>query len=85
MQHVTEEQLAKGREIKAKQQAIQMELGGLYVTQEDIKVRQNKLVEDLRNSGNEIQEFMNTLAEEYGQGSLNLETGEFTVGEQVTE
>ncbi len=85
MSQVTEEQLGKAREIRSKQQQIQMELGGLYVSQEDLKSRQNQLVEELRKSGEEIQSLMNELAQEHGHGTLNLETGEFTVSEQETE
>jgi uncharacterized protein YoxC len=85
MAQVTEEQLGKAREIRSKQQQIQMELGGLYVSQEDLKARQNQLVEELRKSGEEIQTLMNELAQEHGHGTLNLETGEFTASEQETE
>lgn len=85
MAQVTEEQLGKAREIRNKQQQIQMELGGLYVSQEDLKARQNQLVEELRKSGEEIQTLMNELAQEHGHGTLNLETGEFTASEQETE
>ena len=85
MAQVTEEQLGKAREVRNKQQQIQMELGALYVSQEDLKNRQSQLVEELRKSGDEIQSLMNELAQEHGHGTLNLETGEFTVTEQDTE
>ena len=85
MAQVTEEQLSKAREVRNKQQQIQMELGALYVSQEDLKNRQSQLVEELRKSGDEIQSLMNELAQEHGHGTLNLETGEFTVSEQDTE
>jgi len=85
MAQVTEEQLGKAREVRNKQQQIQMELGALYVSQEDMKNRQSQLVEELRKSGDEIQSLMNELAQEHGHGTLNLETGEFTVTEQDTE
>jgi hypothetical protein len=59
-----------------------MELGALYVSEKDLAERQNTLVTELRASGEEIQVIMKELAEEHGHGSLNLETGEFTVQEQ---
>ena len=49
-----------------------------YVSAEDIKTRQESLVSELRATGDEIQSLMKTLEEEFGAGSLNLETGEFT-------
>lgn len=85
MIQVSEEQLSKAREIRGKQQQIQMELGALYVSEQDLKTRQSQLVEELRKSGEEIQSLMNELAQEHGHGTLNLETGEFTVSEQDTE
>ena len=78
MQKVSEEQLQKAREIRGKQQAIQAELGGLFISMEEIKARQSQLLEERRNSAGEIQEIMNELREQFGEGSLNLDTGEFT-------
>ena len=78
MAQVKEEQLNSAREIRAKQQQIQMELGALYVSSLDIAARQEALTAELRSSGDDIKKLMATLEEEYGSGSLNLETGEFT-------
>jgi hypothetical protein len=82
MAQISEDQLNEAREIRAKQQQIQMELGALYVSEKDLAARQEALVTELRKSGEEIQALMNKLAEEHGHGTLNLETGEFTVQEQ---
>jgi hypothetical protein len=82
MAQISEAQLNSAREIRAKQQQIQMELGALYVSEKDLAARQESLVAELRKSGEEIQSLMNELAEEHGHGTLNLETGEFTVQEQ---
>jgi len=82
MAQISEDQLTKAREVRAKQQQIQLELGALYVSEKDLAERQNTLVTELRASGEEIQVIMKELAEEHGHGSLNLETGEFTVQEQ---
>jgi len=78
MAQVSEEQLNSAREIRAKQQQIQMELGALHVSAQDIEARQEALVKELRASGDEIQALMKTLEEEHGAGTLNLETGDFT-------
>ena len=78
MAQVKEEQLNSAREIRAKQQQIQMELGAVYVSSLDLAARQESLTAELRASGEEIKQLMGTLEAEYGAGSLNLETGEFT-------
>jgi len=82
MAQISEDQLNKAREIRAKQQQIQMELGALYVSEKDIATRQDTLVAELRKSGEEIQSLMAELAEVHGHGTLNLETGEFTVQDE---
>lgn len=85
MIQISEEKLGSARELRGKQQQIQMEIGALYVSEQDLKARQSQLVEELRKSGEAVQELMTGLAEEHGHGTLNLETGEFTVSEQITE
>jgi hypothetical protein len=82
MAQISEDQLKEARDIRAKQQQIQLELGALYVSEKDIAARQEALVVELRKSGEDIQTLMNKLAEEHGHGTLNLETGEFTVTEE---
>jgi hypothetical protein len=82
MAQISEDQLTKAREVRAKQQQIQLELGALYVSEKDLAARQEALVTELRASGEEIQVIMKELAEEHGHGSLTLETGEFTIHEQ---
>lgn len=77
MPQATETQLAKILEQRDKQSKIQMELGSLFVTQKDIEKRSEILMNELRSSGDEIKSVMEELSKEYGEGSLNLETGEF--------
>jgi|TARA_B110000503_G_scaffold101972_1_gene152297 hypothetical protein len=81
MTQVKEGQLAAAKEVRAKQQQIQMEIGALYVSKKEIEARQDELLEELRVSGDKIKEIMSELEKEYGSGSLNLETGEFTPAE----
>ena len=83
MAQVKEEQLKAAREVKSKQQQIQMELGALYVSEKDIADRQATLVAELRSSGDEIKSIIAELEKDYGAGSLNLETGEFTSEEEA--
>ena len=83
MAQVKEEQLKAAREAKSKQQQIQMELGALYVSEKEIEDRQATLVAQLRSGGDEIKSIMAELEKDYGSGSLNLETGEFTSEEEA--
>jgi len=83
MTQVKEGQLAAAKEVRAKQQQIQMELGALYVSKKEIEARQDELLEELRVSGDKIKEIMSELEKDYGAGSLNLETGEFTSEEEA--
>ena len=78
MPQATETQLATIREQREKQSKIQMELGTLFVTQKDIEARSEFLMTELRTSGDSIKSVMDEISKEYGEGSLNLETGEFT-------
>lgn len=78
MPQATETQLATIREQREKQSKIQMELGTLFVTQKDIEARSEFLMTELRTSGDAIKSVMDEISKEYGEGSLNLETGEFT-------
>jgi uncharacterized protein YoaH (UPF0181 family) len=78
MPQATETQLATIREQREKQSKIQMELGSLFATQKDIEKRSEILMTELRSSGDSIKSIMEELSKEHGEGSLNLETGEFT-------
>lgn len=77
MPQATETQLAKILEQREKQSKIQMELGSLFATQKDVEKRSEILMTELRTSGDEIKSVMEELSKEFGEGSLNLETGEF--------
>lgn len=83
MIQISEDQLNKARGVRAKQQQIQMELGALYVSEKELAARQDALVAELRATGEEIQVIMKELAEEHGHGTLDLETGLFTVSEEA--
>jgi hypothetical protein len=85
MSQISEEQLKRVIEVKTRQQQIQLELGALYVSEKDIAARQEALVSELRTSGVDIQTIMNEIAEEHGQGTVNLENGEFTASEKEVQ
>ena len=85
MSKVSEEQLKQARELRAKQQQSQIELGGLYLTEEDIKKRKEELVVIIRETNTSIQDLMKEISKEFGDGELNLESGEFIVKEENAE
>ena len=85
MSKVSEEQLKQARELRAKQQQSQIELGGLYLTEEDIKNRKEELVTSIRETNTSIQDLMKEISKEFGDGELNLESGEFIVKEDNAE
>ena len=85
MSKVSEEQLKQAREFRAKQQQSQLELGGLYLTEEDIKNRKEELVVIIRETNTSIQDLMKEISKEFGDGELNLESGEFIVKENNEE
>tara|TARA_R100001460_G_scaffold38102_1_gene72548 strand:+ start:1713 stop:1979 length:267 start_codon:yes stop_codon:yes gene_type:complete len=85
MSKVSEEQLKQARELRAKQQQSQLELGGLYLTEEDIKNRKEELVTSIRETNTSIQDLMKEISKEFGDGELNLESGEFIVKENTEE
>jgi hypothetical protein len=85
MSKVSEEQLKQARELRAKQQQSQLELGGLYLTEEDIKNRKEELVTSIRETNTSIQDLMKEISKEFGDGELNLESGEFVVKENTEE
>ena len=85
MAQVTQEEHSKAAELRTKQNQIQFELGAIQIAYNDIETRKTVLLQELRSSNEELNSFMSQLAEKYGHGTLNIESGEFVVNEQVTE
>jgi hypothetical protein len=75
---VEESFVTRAKEIRGKQQSIQMQLGNLYMASQDIEKQQGQLVAEMEATSDEIQTLMAELREQYGDGNLNIETGEFT-------
>lgn len=81
MAQISEELLAQVQEARGVQQQIQFELGGLALAEEDIRVKRAELMSQIKETVTAIQEVMKQVKEEYGDGSVNIETGEFTPSE----
>lgn len=79
---LNEEQIKKLEEFKQMNQALSFEIGQLTRQQWSIEAAIDDLKKSLKNTSQEEKELMDELQKEYGNGSLNLETYEFTAEEE---
>lgn len=85
MAQLTQEEIQQIKELQSKYNQTILEIGAaeaqLIVFQENIeKLQEAKkgLVSDLKTIEQKESELVKTLQEKYGQGSINIETGEIT-------
>ena len=74
MAQVKEEFLNAVKEAQAAMQSIQMELGAIALAE----IRKEALMKAYKDQQEKIQQTTEAIREEYGDGSVNLESGEFT-------
>ena len=74
---LTVEEVEKLQEIQQKNAAVANELGNLEVTKLQIEARRVEIIEYFNNLKTEEQTFGKELSEKYGNGSIDLEKGEF--------
>lgn len=82
-QKLTEEEIKKIQELQGKRQNTVLELGNLETYQYDIDTRKEELhtvLDELRKSDQELGKELN---EKYGDGSIDLEKGEFIPQERA--
>jgi hypothetical protein len=72
---LTEEELQQLTNIKNQQNQITFALG-------DVQVKKEALLTSYRNNATQEQEFLKILSDKYGDGSINLSTGEI---ESITQ
>jgi seryl-tRNA synthetase len=75
---LNEEQIAKLKELQQKNNQLSLELGNLLRQQWMVETMIQKGKELIEEVSKEESELMKSLEEEYGKGSVNLETFEFT-------
>lgn len=68
-------------DLQQKQITLRRELGGLYIQLHTIQQHLDAKMEELEASSVEIQKVMTEVVETHGHGSLNLDTGEYTLDE----
>jgi lipopolysaccharide biosynthesis regulator YciM len=74
---LTPEEVAKLQEIQQKNAAIVSELGNLEITKLQMEGRRANAIEFLNSLREEEQTFGKELSDKYGNGSIDLENGEF--------
>ena len=74
---LTVEEIEKLQEIQQKNAAVASELGNLEITKLQIEARKNEVVDYFNKLKEEEQAFGKELSEKYGNGSIDLEKGEF--------
>jgi hypothetical protein len=74
---LTIEEVEKLQEIQQKNAAVATELGNLEITKLQVEARKAEVVEFFNKLKEEEQAFGKELSEKYGNGSIDLEKGEF--------
>jgi hypothetical protein len=74
---LTIEEVEKLQEIQQKNAAVASELGNLEITKLQVEARKAEVVEFFNKLKEEEQAFGKELSEKYGNGSIDLEKGEF--------
>jgi len=81
-QKLTEEELKTIKEIQEQNQALALELGNLELTKIQVENRYDELVDFYNKLKEKEQELGKQLSDKYGNGTINLEAGEFVPTEQ---
>lgn len=74
---LTVEEIEKLQEIQQKNAAVATELGNLEITKLQVEARKAEIVDFFNKLKEEEQTFGKELSEKYGNGSIDLEKGEF--------
>ena len=74
---LTTEEIEKLQEIQQKNAAVVSELGNLEITKLQVEARKAEIVEFFNKLKEEEQTFGKELSDKYGNGSIDLENGEF--------
>lgn len=78
---LTKEEVKSIKELQSNRDAIIVELGNIEAYLDEVKTRKADLFKQLEALRVEDQEVGKSLSEKYGNGSIDLEKGEFIPGE----
>ena len=81
----TEEEVQSLQNLQRTYQQITLAFGQLAVSKLALEERDANLKDMLADTKGKENELAKSLTEKYGKGSLNIETGEFTPTEEVSE
>ena len=81
----TEEELKSLQELQGTYNQITLAMGQLSLSRIGLDAREEALKATLAETQTKENELAKSLTEKYGKGSLNIETGEFTPTEEVSE
>lgn len=84
-QKLSEKQLQKLNAIQSEMQKIQSEIGGVEIQIEMFKERKSQLIRAVGENQSKLQELLKDIEEEFGKGSIDINTGEFVPAEQPTQ
>jgi hypothetical protein len=77
---LTSEEIEKLQEIQQKNAAVATELGNLEITKLQLEARKGDVIKFYNDLKEEEQTFGKELSDKYGNGSIDLEKGEFSPG-----
>ena len=77
---LTSEEIEKLQEIQQKNAAVATELGNLEITKLQLEARKGDVIKFYNDLKEEEQTFGKELSDKYGNGSIDLEKGEFMPG-----
>ena len=82
---LTEEEIKQIKEMQAQYNQFVFELGSIEVQLQNVnatksaaETEKNSIVEDIKKLGEREKELVDLLKNKYGEGSINIETGEIT-------
>jgi uncharacterized protein (UPF0210 family) len=81
MAKVKEEQLSKVVELKQMQEQLTLEVGSLTMAKKEIDERLEKVYQLVKETAEQVQVIVEEISKEYGPGTLDIQTGEFTPAE----
>jgi hypothetical protein len=76
---LSEEEISQIKEIKQEYANLAMSLGELELQKSNLEKEKSRLLSYQDQLGNKENELAKQLTEKYGNGSINIETGEITV------